>query len=145
MELQASTAHGRTKSKSLLFLASWSENDKFASRWSESGCISCRASLENGPSTLCRPCHDNTLNMAPGIIEVPEYHKNYKSGMPAPFPWITIGLTRLQWCPSLNSHGDTRQRALKFEQFTRSSTLKQACKNTNNICTVDPPAYIGSP
>ena len=145
MELRVSIAHGRTKSKSFLVLAFRSENDKSANRWSERSCIFCRAPLENGPSDLCQHCHDNALNVAPVIIEVPEDHENYKSGMPAPFPWITMELTRLQWCPSLNSHGDTIQRALKFEQFTRFSALKQPCKNTIDICTVNPPPFIGSP
>lgn len=56
------------------------QNDGSVCSWGEHGCISCRAAAMTDGSVLCESCHDSALSEAPAIIQVPEDHKNYKSG-----------------------------------------------------------------
>ena len=58
-----------------------SHTDEPMSRWGEYGCISCRAAPRSNESVLCKACYDDELSRAPAIIQVPEDHKNYKSGV----------------------------------------------------------------
>ena len=66
-------------------------NDESVSRLGEQGCISCRTDPSIDKSVLCQACYDDALSRAPALIQVPNDHKNYKSGMSIVFYWLTIG------------------------------------------------------
>ncbi|KAF9790514.1 hypothetical protein BJ322DRAFT_395234 [Thelephora terrestris] len=48
-------------------------------KWSEHGCISCRAAPRSTASVLCQTCYDSELSKAPALVQVPEDHQNFKS------------------------------------------------------------------
>ena len=89
-------------------------------RWVERGCISCRAAPVNGPSILCQLCHNDALRVAPVIIEVPEDHDGYKSGMPTTLQWLGVGLIRPQLQHNFRNPGEMERNALQSGQFTKS-------------------------
>jgi len=105
-----------------------SKSDKSASRWGERGCISCRAAPRNGALVMCRPCHDRALGVTPAIIEVPEDHEIYKSGMP------TVPL-------SLSMRTDRSTVKTQFEQTWRHSTkcpeVRAVYKIVNTTASLD--------
>jgi len=47
--------------------------------WAERGCIYCRSAPMNGEVVFCDTCHNDVLQMAPMIVEVPSDHDRYKS------------------------------------------------------------------
>ena len=65
---------------SFLFYCFHSQSDKGATRWGETGCISCRIAPRNGTDVLCLPCYGKALRKAPVLIEVPDDHDNYRNG-----------------------------------------------------------------
>jgi len=77
---------------------------------------------------MCQPCHDGALSVAPAIIEVPEDHETYKSGM------LTISCC-------LARETDRSTVAKQFKQTWRHSTtypkVRAVYKIVNTTASLD--------